>query len=316
MPVSGVLAGQGANGRPRLVVSLATIPSRIRELAPVIDSLKEQERVPDGINVCISPFCEWEGGAYDVPGWLLDDPAVRVCVAPVDYGPANKLLGVLPLETDPTTQIVIVDDDWQCRPTLIADLAERFRPNERTAIGLSGARLPRWWSRIDVRIGSEIERSPPMPWRLTFVAEPSRELSVDILQFGFGSMVQRGWFTDDIYSMVAPLRPWFYADDVFLSGYLEQKGIGRQCLAGLRLPLPLAHAQLSPLSGEGRMRARYRAAIPALASTLGIWSASELLHPFTRMPTLGELGHWTAQALRRGRRAARKIAKRDWLQRD
>jgi hypothetical protein len=122
--IMGAAAGeQGAIGRPRVVVSLATIPSRIGELAPVIDSLKAQERVPDGINVCISPFCEWEGSAYDVPRWLLDDPAVRVCVAAKDYGPANKLLGVLPIETDPTTRIVIVDDDWQCRPTLIADRA-------------------------------------------------------------------------------------------------------------------------------------------------------------------------------------------------
>jgi hypothetical protein len=143
------------------------------------------------------------------------------------------------------------------------------------------------------------------------VAEPARELPVDILQFGFGSMVQRGWFEDDIYSMVDPQRPWFYADDVFLSGYLEQKGIGRRCLAGLRLPLPLAHAQLSPLSGEGRMTERYRVAVPALASTLGIWSASELLHPFARIPTLSELGYWTIQALRRGQRAVRKVATRD-----
>ena len=96
-------------GGSRLVVSMATIPSRIGKLAPVIDALKEQSRRPDCIYVCIAPFCEWERRAYDVPSWLRDCPGVRVCMAPRDYGPANKLLGVLHRLVDLGNTVVVIE---------------------------------------------------------------------------------------------------------------------------------------------------------------------------------------------------------------
>ena len=283
----------------RLVVSLATIPSRIASLRPVIDSMKEQTRRPDCVYVCICGFCQYEGRRYDVPTWLLDDPFVRIAVAPRDWGPANKLLGVLPLEPEPTTRIVIVDDDWLCNPVLLEGLEARFRPDSRTAIGLSGARLPRRWSHMEVRIGSEIERTPPVPWRLTFLAEPREDVSVDLIQFGFGSMVRREWFDDDIFDLVDAGRPWFLADDVLLSGYLEKKGVERLCVAGMRLPRPLRQAKLESLSGDGRMTERYREAIPALASELDIWSRADLAPPFPWKPTLRDLWYWAGLALRK-----------------
>ena len=105
---------------------------------------------------------------------------MQVCVAARDYGPANKLLGMLHEETAPRTRIVIVDDDWLCNRDLLENLEARFRPNERTAIGLSGARLPRKWSQIDVRMGSQIKTAPPLPWRLTFLAEPAEDIAVEV----------------------------------------------------------------------------------------------------------------------------------------
>jgi hypothetical protein len=292
----------------RLVVSLATIPSRIDHLRPVIDSLGAQTRRPDRVYVCICEYNRYEGRGYEVPSWLRDDPLVQIVVAPEDHGPANKLLGVLPLERAATTRIVVVDDDWCCNPDLLASLDLRFGHGARTAIGLSGARLPRRWSRMEVRIGPSIERSPPLPWRLTFLAEPPASLSVDLLQFGFGSMLRRDWFADDIFDLVDPGLPWFYADDVLLSGYLASKGIERLCVAGMRLPQPLEQASLSPLSGDGRMTERYRRAIPALAAELGIWRRADLAPAFPRRPTLRELGYWSGLAVREVRRLAARAA--------
>jgi hypothetical protein len=233
---------------------------------------------------------------------MSEDPFVRVAVAPRDYGPANKLLGVLTLETAPTTRIVIVDDDWQCRADLLEGLEQRFEPEAMTAIGLSGARLPRRWSRLDVRIGNAIEREPPLPWRLTFLAEPREDVPVDLLQFGFGAMIRRDWVGDDIFDLVDPSRPWFYADDVLLSGYLESSGVRRTCVAGMRLPTLLEQSNSNPLSGDGRMTARYRAAIPALASSLGIWRPSSLSPSFPRRPTLTDLRYWSRLMFRKARR--------------
>lgn len=282
----------------RVVVSLATIPSRIESLAPVIDSMKAQTRRPDAMYVCICEHNEWEGRGYDVPPWLLADPFVQVVVAPKDYGPATKLLGVLPLERAPGTRIVTIDDDWRYESTQLERLELRFQAVERTAIGLSGARLPRQWSRIEVRIGPEIEASPPMPWRLTFLAELVDDKRVDILQFGFGAMMLRGWFEDDIFGLVESGRPWFLADDVLLSGYLESKGITRTCIAGMPLPRPLEQARRSPLSGDGRMSERYRAAIPALAAELDVWHPTTLASPFPKGASLADLRAWSTLAIR------------------
>jgi hypothetical protein len=209
---------------------------------------------------------------------------------------------MLPLEREPDTRIVIVDDDWLCNPDLLEDLERRFVQTERTAIGLSGARLPRRWRHMDTRIGAEIRTRPPLPWRLTFLAEPPEDVPVDLLQFGFGTIVRRDWLDDDVFELAGRDAPWRFADDVMLSGYLASKEIRRLCVAGTPLPRLLDHAKVRPLSGDGRMTARYRTAITALASALGIWPRHELAPSFPSRPSLAELRYWSGLALRKAGR--------------
>ena len=289
----------------RLVVTMATIPSRISELGPVIQSVKQQTRKPDRIYVCICEFCEWERSGYEVPEWLIRDDEVRIVVSDKDYDPANKLLGVLREESAPGTRIVIIDDDWYCDPQLLGELEKGFERYPRSAIGLSGARLPKQWSEIVVRIGAEIPAKAQMQHQMVFVAEPPEDVPVDILQFGFGAMVLREWFDDDIYGLVRPLQPLFFADDVLFSGYLESKGVERVCLSEVPLPRLLDHANLEPLSGDGRMTAAYRAAIPDISSRLGIWPPEERLD-VPRPPALSAIRYWLMRALRDAYRVTRK----------
>ena len=151
----------------------------------------------------------------------------------------------------------------------------------------------------------------PLPWRLTFLAEPAEDIAVDILQFGFGAMVLREWFEDDIYAMIRPGQPLFFSDDVLFSGYLEHKGVKRVCVSGMRLPRLLAHAETKPLSGSGRMTRNYRSAIPTISSMLGIWRPHELAAIFPRMPTFAELRYWGRLALHKGYRVAHRALARD-----
>jgi hypothetical protein len=150
----------GKQRKERLVVTLATIPSRIASIRPVIDSIKNQTRKPDLIYVCVCEFCEWEQSSYEVPEWLGADDEVEVVVSPTDHGPANKLLGMLRAESSPATRIVIIDDDWAYRPDILEVLEKRFEHDRRAAIGSSGARIPREWSVMETRIGSEIFANP------------------------------------------------------------------------------------------------------------------------------------------------------------
>jgi hypothetical protein len=287
----------------RLVVTLATIPSRISKIGPVIDSIKAQTRRPDRIYVCICEVSLWEQSPYDVPDWLRQDESVEVVVSIKDYGPATKLLGMLDKEPDPSTRIVIVDDDWAYKPDMLDVLERRFEEFDgRAAIGSSGSRLPRHWSAMEARIGPEIDATPQLPHQLIFVAESPKDIAVDILQYGFGAMVLRGWFDDDIRDLVEPLEPLFFADDVLFSGYLESKGIQRICIAGLPLPRLLDHWSTRPLHGDGRATRNYRAAIPALSARLHIWAPEDLFDP--RPPLLVLLRYRAAQALRKAYRLA------------
>ena len=263
----------------------------------MIRSLKAQTRAPDKIYVCICEFCLWEQARYDVPAWLREDAAVEVVVSAKDYGPANKLLAILDRESEPHTRIVIVDDDWAYNPTMIEVLERRFEQLAPAAIGSSGARLTRHWRQMESRIGPEIDAEPHLRHRLVFVAESPRDMAVDILQYGFGSMVLRGWFDTDIRDLVEPLEPLFFADDVLFSGYLEHKGIPRVCIAGLPLPRLLGHWSIKPLHGDGRATRNYKAAIPALAARLGIWAKDTLFDP--RPPLHAVLRYYAARSLRR-----------------
>ncbi|MDH3613212.1 MAG: hypothetical protein OEU90_00330 [Gammaproteobacteria bacterium] len=287
----------------RLVVTLATIPSRVSKIRPVIDSIKAQTRKPDQIYICICKFCAWEQSSYDVPEWLAEDGEVQLVVSRRDYGPANKLLSMLHEEPNPATRIVIVDDDWSYNPDMLEVLQERFEHYQRCAIGSSGARLPRKWSVMEARIGPEIHATPQMRHHLIFVAESPEDHVVDILQFGFGAMVLREWFDDDIYDLVQPLEPLYFSDDVMFSGYLESKGVKRVCVSGMPLPRLLDHWNVRPLHGEGRATRNYKAAIPEISSTLNIWSPETLFNP-PRPPALSVLKYWALRAIRKAHRVA------------
>jgi hypothetical protein len=287
----------------RLVVALATIPSRISKIGPVIDSIKAQTRKPDRTYVCICEFCLWEESAYNVPDWLRQDESIEVVVATKDYGPANKLIGMLDKEPDPNTRIVIVDDDWAYNPDTLEVLERRFEEMRgQVAIGSSGSRLPRHWSRMEARIGPEIAAKPQLRHQLIFVAESPKDIAVDILQYGFGAMVLRGWFDDDIRDLVEPLEPLYFADDVLFSGYLESKGIQRVCISGLPLPRLLDHWSIRPLHGDGRATRNYKAAIPKLSAQLNIWAPEDLFDP--RPPLHVLVRSLASHALRKAYRLA------------
>jgi hypothetical protein len=97
-----------------IVVSIATIPSRIGHIRATLDSLLEGDLKPDQILVTHPEFCNWENSGYDIPAFLEDESycrgIVKVALAARDWGPGTKLLGAIDHIPD-ECYLVLADDD-------------------------------------------------------------------------------------------------------------------------------------------------------------------------------------------------------------
>ncbi|MFM9978053.1 MAG: hypothetical protein ACKVOP_08425 [Sphingomonadaceae bacterium] len=110
-----------------IIVSIATVPSRIAHLKPTIESLLAGALVPDQIIITHPEFCEWEGRGYEAPEFLID-PAfcgtiVRRVISPQDWGSGTKLLGSLH-EIPDNALIILADDDVAYHPRFVQTLVE------------------------------------------------------------------------------------------------------------------------------------------------------------------------------------------------
>lgn len=103
---------------------MTTSPKRIWKLKPTIDSLLRQIYTPDMIYVNVPRVFRRTGDRFDgiIPDFLRD-PRITVNTCD-DMGPITKLLGVLDLETEPSTSIITVDDDISYDPILVGTLVE------------------------------------------------------------------------------------------------------------------------------------------------------------------------------------------------
>ena len=94
---------------PKIVVSLTTIPPRLPKLEKVLRALTTQ--AVDVVYLNLPYVCTKTGTKYDpLPEFLkgMDKLRIRRCE---DYGPLTKLLPTLENELDPSTVIIICDDD-------------------------------------------------------------------------------------------------------------------------------------------------------------------------------------------------------------
>src|ERR1700723_3007621 len=97
----------------KVVVSIATLPDRIADLEPVIQSLKFQTLKPDRIHLWFSPFYKRLNKHFSleqVPPELLSDKLLQTELVE-DWGPVTKLYPVVQRYAGTPTIVVIMDDD-------------------------------------------------------------------------------------------------------------------------------------------------------------------------------------------------------------
>ena len=129
----GSVAGIGV---VRLVVGMTSLPTRIAEIRPALESLLRGARVPDAIILSLPHVTLRGQDSWSLPDWLTD-PAwhggrVRVNWTDRDFGPGTKLLGALPL-LDPADIVVLADDDVSYHPAFLAGIEAAIRRAGRPA---------------------------------------------------------------------------------------------------------------------------------------------------------------------------------------
>jgi hypothetical protein len=213
-----------ANGRSdcrRVIVSLSTVPDRIKNLKPTIRSLLGQTHPPDEIVVAIPQFSIREKRRYVIPEYLLGLPRVRILHCAKDWGPATKFIPVIQEElatNGETSLVMVVDDDriypWDAIETYI--YYSKQLPD--AALSFRGAAMPR-----------------SLDWRDTIMirARDIRQPQAAAVITGCGSyLIQPRFFDESLWDYSAAPEGAFYMDDIWISGCLSRSGVKRYVVPG------------------------------------------------------------------------------------
>ena len=125
----------------RVVVSLTTIPTREESVIKTIESIRKGTYVPDEIYVNLP---EWYPRFGQAPNSNLESKLIQAGAKVnrcKDYGSLTKLIPILNIEKDPSTLIVIVDDDMTYQPRVIEGLVCGYS-EFKCPVGYSGIAYP------------------------------------------------------------------------------------------------------------------------------------------------------------------------------
>ena len=167
----------------RLVYCLTTIPSRLKFILPIIDSVLSQTRKPDQVYLTI-PLKDRKQRPFDsndlknLEQHLKTHPyghLVKLLRPVTDWGPIMKILAVLTEETDPETRMLIGDDDRIVLPKTVQMYENSAIKYPNAALSISG------WS-----YGS-------FPFYFQCIHDQSQDKEVDWLQGTDGILIKRDW---------------------------------------------------------------------------------------------------------------------------
>lgn len=207
----------------RVVCSLTTVPLRLLHgrLVNTLRSLNNQTHHFDAIYLTIPQ------GYPEVPSEI--SALCQPVYTEKDYGPLTKLVGGLLQESDPTTIIIVLDDDYIYPPTLVEKLLGKHFKYPGIAIGSTGTfikNFPYYFSLIRNQAS----------YRYTFWnGHPisNTGLNVDILCGYAGILYERGFFPcnnklkklNKFLDRVFLNKDIFCNDDIYVSAYLSSKNI-------------------------------------------------------------------------------------------
>ena len=210
------LANTDRSDDSRVIVSLSTVPDRIKNLRPTIRSLLRQTRPPDEIVLAIPEFSIREQRSYVVPKYISRLPRLRILPCRQDWGPATKFIPAVQEELAAgrgNTLIMVVDDDRVYPRDALESYLHYSAQLPDAALCFRGAPMPR-----------------SMDWRdaeMTYANELREPQRVAVIT-GCGSyLIQPGFFDESLWDYSRAPRGAFYMDDIWISGCLNRRDVKR-----------------------------------------------------------------------------------------
>jgi hypothetical protein len=208
------------------IISLTTIPSRIKNIKKTIDSLLMQQL---DIYVWIPRVVKRTGEEFDgkMPTFLKNNSRINVEVVE-DMGSITKLIPALDLDED---VIITCDDDIYYPIGWASGLLEAHEKFPKYALCYRGRRFP---NRQNKQYGS------------TKIFHGAEYEFVDIITGVRGALYHKNFFDKKIYNFKNFIPAWF-VDDVWISGCLDDRGIKRMCIPNLQASPIKEVASIAPL---------------------------------------------------------------------
>jgi len=200
----------------RVIASLTTVPDRINNLSPTIQSLLRQTRSPEEIVLAIPEFSVREQRRYELPKHISRLPRVRILHCRRDWGPATKFIPIVREELAAgrgDSLIMVVDDDRVYPRDALETYLHYNKQLPDAALCFRGAAMPR---NLDWRDATMIKGSE--------LREPR---SVAVIT-GCGSfLIQPRFFDESLWDYSKAPQAAFYMDDIWISGWLARRNVKR-----------------------------------------------------------------------------------------
>ena len=202
----------------KVIVTLTTVPERLnntsygeRGVQSCIKSLCEQTYEDYEIHFNVPIMYKLHKVEYDIPEWITDlqNQYFQLKIYRVeDVGPSTKILPTIQRVEDPSTIIIVVDDDMVYRKELVEEHVKNQFLLENCAIGYDGLDL----------INPPVFNDP----RDHYVSLVPNNIRVKVLQHYKSVSYKRSFFDKDLFTDFAGKTS---SDDILLSAYMGYKNI-------------------------------------------------------------------------------------------
>lgn len=228
----------------RVIVTLTSIPSRLKYLLSTLLSLLKQSIKADEIVLSLPKYSVREPNKEDpyIIDPMLEDfiqkKKITVLRCEKDYGPATKLLGLLKrekslnLNKEEESLIITVDDDKIYDIDTIKNLLEGWKRNKDSVVVRKGSIITRINKNSKLYLANKLcfDKYNRLYERVVLGTKIDKDKRVSVL-FGTGGVLYRAsYFNNDIfdykkYNPDFPGKRFFTVDDIYFSGYLAKNNI-------------------------------------------------------------------------------------------